>query len=63
VRGWSRLTAVLAAAVIAASAAAPARAADHGIELLSSQALDGRLTELTLSTQALPSLLETLSGP
>jgi S-formylglutathione hydrolase FrmB len=34
-------------------AAAPARAADHDIHVLSSQQLDSRLTELTLSTPAL----------
>jgi S-formylglutathione hydrolase FrmB len=36
-----------------AIAAAPARAADQGIQLLSSQQLDSRLTDLTLSTSAL----------
>jgi S-formylglutathione hydrolase FrmB len=53
VRRWRPLTAVLLAAVVALSVAAPARAADHGIQLLSSQRLDSRLTELTLSTPAL----------
>ena len=41
------------AAIVALSAASPARAADHDIQLLSSQQLDPRLTELTLSTPAL----------
>jgi S-formylglutathione hydrolase FrmB len=39
--------------LLAAFVAAPARAADHGIQLLSSERLDSRLTELTLSTPAL----------
>jgi len=53
VRRWRPLTAVLVAAIVALSAASPARAADHDIRLLSSQQLDPRLTELTLSTPAL----------
>jgi hypothetical protein len=53
VRRWRPLTAVLLAALVAAFVAAPARAAEHGIQLLSSQRLDSRLTELTLSAQAL----------
>jgi len=53
VRRWRPLTTVLLAAVVALSAASPARAADQGIQLLSSQQLDPRLTELTLSTPAL----------
>jgi hypothetical protein len=59
------------AVVLAAIVTAPARAADQRIQLLSSQRLDSRLTELTLSTpalrhrlrQALPAILSTLSGP
>ena len=51
-RRWRSLTAVLVA-VFSGSAAASARAADDGIQLLSSQQLDSRLTELTLSTPAL----------
>lgn len=47
------LTAVLLAVVVALSAASPARAADQDIQLLSSQQVDSRLTELTLSTPAL----------
>jgi diacylglycerol O-acyltransferase / trehalose O-mycolyltransferase len=39
--------------VLAGLAASPASAADQGIQLISSQRLDGRLTELTLSTPAL----------
>jgi S-formylglutathione hydrolase FrmB len=53
VRGRRHLATVLAAAALAGLAAAPARAADQGIQLVSSQRLDGRLTELTLSTPAL----------
>jgi S-formylglutathione hydrolase FrmB len=53
VRRWRPLTAVLVAAIVALLAASPARAADHDIQLLSSQQLDSRLTELTLSTPAL----------
>jgi S-formylglutathione hydrolase FrmB len=53
VRRWRPLTAVLVAVLLAAILAAPARAADHGIQVLSSQRLDSRLTELTLSTPAL----------
>jgi poly(3-hydroxybutyrate) depolymerase len=41
------------AVLVAVLAAAPARAADHDIQLVSSQQLDSRLTELTLSTPAL----------
>jgi len=37
----------------AAFATTPARATDRGIRVLSSQQLDSRLTELTLSTPAL----------
>jgi S-formylglutathione hydrolase FrmB len=40
-------------AVLAGLGATPAAAADHGIQIISSQRLDGRLTELTLSTPAL----------
>ena len=47
------MAAVAVAAVMVAGAATPAGAADHGIQLLSSQRLDPRLTELTLSTGAL----------
>jgi S-formylglutathione hydrolase FrmB len=47
------LAALLVAAVMVVSAPPPARAADHGIQVLSSQRLDPRLTELTLSTGAL----------
>jgi hypothetical protein len=43
----------LLAAVVVLSAASPARAADLGIQLPSSQQLDPRLTDLTLSTPAL----------
>jgi S-formylglutathione hydrolase FrmB len=39
--------------LVAVLAAAPARAASHDIQVLSSQQLDSRLTELTLSTAAL----------
>jgi S-formylglutathione hydrolase FrmB len=39
--------------LVALLAASPARAADHDIQLLSSEQLDSRLTELTLSTPAL----------
>jgi hypothetical protein len=39
--------------LFAALVAAPARAADQGIQVVSSQQLDSRLTELTLSTPAL----------
>jgi hypothetical protein len=53
VRRWRPLAAVLLAAVVALSATAPARAADQGIQLVSSQQLDSRLTDLTLSTPAL----------
>jgi S-formylglutathione hydrolase FrmB len=53
VRGWRRLATVLLAALLTAFAASPARAADHGIQVLSSQQLDSRLTDLTLSTDAL----------
>jgi S-formylglutathione hydrolase FrmB len=49
VRRWTPLTAVL----LAVAMAAPARGADQGIQLFSSQRLDARLTELTLSTGAL----------
>lgn len=52
-RRWRPLTTVLLAAVVALSAASPARAADQGLQLLSSQQLDPRLTELTLPTPAL----------
>ena len=52
-RGWRRLAAVLVTALLAGLGATPATAADHGIQILSSQRLDGRLTELTLSTPAL----------
>jgi S-formylglutathione hydrolase FrmB len=41
------------ATAVALAAASPARAADHDIRLLSSQRLDDRLTQLTLSTPAL----------
>jgi enterochelin esterase-like enzyme len=41
------------AVLVAVLTAAPARAADHDIQLVSSQQLDSRLTELTLSTPAL----------
>jgi hypothetical protein len=59
------------AVVLAAIVTAPACAADQRIQLLSSQRLDSRLTELTLSTpalrhrssQAVPAILSTLSGP
>jgi S-formylglutathione hydrolase FrmB len=44
---------VLLAAVMAIGVAAPARAADQGIQVLSSRQLDSRLTDLTLSTPAL----------
>jgi hypothetical protein len=53
VRRWRPLTTVLLVALIAAWVTTPARAADSGIQVLSSQRLDGRLTELTLSTGAL----------
>jgi hypothetical protein len=53
VRRWRPLTAVLVAAIAAFSAASPARTADQGIQFFSSQQLDSRLTELTLSTPAL----------
>jgi S-formylglutathione hydrolase FrmB len=53
VRRRRPLTPVLVAVLLAAFVAAPARAADHGIQLLSSERLDSRLTELTLSTPAL----------
>ena len=43
----------MVAALFDALVATPARAADQGIRLLSSQQLDSRLTELTLSTPAL----------
>ena len=52
-RRWRPLTAVVLAAAATALWVAPARAADHGIQVLSSQQLDPRLTELTLSTDAL----------
>jgi S-formylglutathione hydrolase FrmB len=44
---------VVLVALCAALVAAPARAADHDITVLSSQQLDSRLTDLTLSTPAL----------
>jgi S-formylglutathione hydrolase FrmB len=53
VRGWRRLTAVWLVAALVAVAAAPARAADDGIQLISAQQIDSRLTDLTLSTPAL----------
>jgi S-formylglutathione hydrolase FrmB len=53
VRGCRRLTVVWLVVALIAIAATPARAADHGIQLLSSQQVDSRLTELTLSTPAL----------
>jgi S-formylglutathione hydrolase FrmB len=51
-RGSGRL-ATLLIALAAALAPASAAAADHGIELNSTQQLDSRLSELTLSTAAL----------
>jgi diacylglycerol O-acyltransferase / trehalose O-mycolyltransferase len=44
---------VVVATAVALAAATSARAADHDIQLLSSQRLDNRLTQLTLSTTAL----------
>jgi diacylglycerol O-acyltransferase / trehalose O-mycolyltransferase len=44
---------VVVATAVALAAATSARAADHDIQLLSSQRLDDRLTQLTLSTPAL----------
>ena len=52
-RGWRRLTTVWLAAALIAVAAAPAHAADTGIQQISSQQIDSRLTDLTLSTPAL----------
>ena len=49
----TRLMAALAAASIVGAIAAPARAADHDVTVLSSQQLDSRLVELELSTPAL----------
>ena len=43
----------VAATVVALAAASSARAADHDIQVVSSQRLDDRLTQLTLSTPAL----------
>ena len=43
----------LLSAAVAISGAAPAAAANHGITLLSSERLDSRLLDLTLSTPAL----------
>jgi S-formylglutathione hydrolase FrmB len=51
-RGW-RPPVVLLVALVAALAPASAQAADHDIEVLSSQQLDSRLSELTVSTPAL----------
>ena len=47
------LMVALLSAVVAIAGATPAAAADHGITLLSSQRLDSRLVDLTLSTPAL----------
>jgi S-formylglutathione hydrolase FrmB len=44
---------VVVATAVALAAATSARAADHDIQLLSSQRLDNRLTQLSLSTPAL----------
>jgi S-formylglutathione hydrolase FrmB len=49
----TRWAAAIAAASILAVMAAPARAADHDITVVSSQQLDPRLTDLELSTPAL----------
>ena len=51
-RGWRPLT-VLLVAIVAALGPSAAQAADHGISLDASQQLGPRLSELTLSTDAL----------
>jgi len=51
----ARLAALLAPVAVAACLLAPVARADQGISVVASQRLDGRLTDLTLSTPALSS--------